>query len=263
MYRNPLNLTFTLLVCLFILLPVIFVIRLAFTGSEYLRLDGYTLKWLNQLFLSRAWMEAVWKSILIGLITAVFSVILSVILNESIRIQKEARQRIMIATLVTPSAFPLIIVSIALLRLYYKIGMTDTVSGLVFAHLVLAVPVSFLLIYNYSRGFFKLHPNVENAALLCGAGYLQTFFFVVFPGIRYAVIQAFFVSFLISFNEGVLVQLLSGRHTLTIGKKLYDGLRFEISPVVAAFSLVLIVTTIAGSIFVRKIRKTDDAKSKL
>jgi len=75
-------------------------------------------------------------------------------------------------------AIPQQMVAWPVFRLLYKMGLLDTLTGLILAHTAWALPwmVFFL------RGFIETLPiELEEAAVIDGAGRFRTFFSIVFP----------------------------------------------------------------------------------
>lgn len=66
----------TILVCLFLLLPIIFIAALSFGNSQWLIFPppGWTLRWYHDFFADPRWLEAAWTSFKIAIIVTVLSV---------------------------------------------------------------------------------------------------------------------------------------------------------------------------------------------
>jgi putative spermidine/putrescine transport system permease protein len=87
--------------------------------------------------------------------------------------------------------------------------------------------------------------RLEQIAMSLGADPVRAFLFVTFPIIRPGVIVAMLFAFLNSFDEVVMSTFLAGPTTTTLPKKIWDGIRFELSPVIAAVSSILILLSCA------------------
>jgi len=92
------------------------------------------------------------------------------------------------------------------------------------------------------RGFDE---SLELAAQNLGANRWQTFRLVTLPLIRPGVISAALLGFITSFDEIVIAIFISGARAPTLPKQMWDGIRTEIDPTVAAVSTLLIVVTAA------------------
>jgi putative spermidine/putrescine transport system permease protein len=142
-----------------------------------------------------------------------------------------------------PLVVPVIIMAIAIYGLYAQLKMVGTLHGLVLAHTVLALPFVVVIVSATLQG---LDETLELAAQNLGANRWQTFRLVTLPLIRPGVVSAALLAFITSFDEVVVAIFVSGTGAATLPKQMWDGIRTEIDPTVAAVSTLLIgVTTLA------------------
>jgi len=87
--------------------------------------------------------------------------------------------------------------------------------------------------------------SLELAALTLGAGRFKAFWNVTLPVLRPAIVSAAFFAFLMSFDDLILALFLSGTSAKTLPLRMWEGIRFEIDPTIAAVSVLLIVVTIS------------------
>lgn len=247
----------------FILAPLIAIIPIAFSNSQYLKIDGFTFIWIKRVLTDPLWNKAIRNSFLIAACSAFLSVILAVLTIQSLSRKTKKFKEITFIVAVFPLGMPVIIFALALLKWFYALNIFDNLLGLTLAHCVLSFPIALLMINNFTSRFFKTHPNIEGAANLMGLKGMQFFRLITLPNIFPSIIKSLFLSFAVSFNEGVIVQLLSGERTLTISKKLFDGLRFEINPEIAAVSLMLMLLCTIGFIIIHYWFKTYYGTNKL
>jgi ABC-type spermidine/putrescine transport system permease subunit II len=144
--------------------------------------------------------------------------------------------------IVAPMVVPVIITAIAVYGLYARLRLIGTIPGLVLAHTTLALPFVVVVVGASLRGFDE---NLELAAQNLGANRWRTFRLVTLPLIRPGVISAALLAFITSFDEIVIAIFISGARAPTLPKQMWDGIRTEIDPTVAAVSTLLIVVTTA------------------
>ena len=87
-------------------------------------------------------------------------------------------------------------------------------------------------------------PRLEQAALSLGATPGGTFFQVTLPLIRPGVLVGALFAFITSFDELVVALFLSGSGAVTLPRRMWDDLRFQIDPTIAAVSTLTIVLTV-------------------
>ena len=112
--------------------------------------------------------------------------------------------------------------------------------GLVLAHTILALP---FVVTNVSAVIQKLDWRIVNAARSLGASPTVAFRRVTLPAIAPGVAAGAVFAFLTSFDEVVVALFISGDGATTLPVQMWSGIRFEISPIVAAASSLLLVVS--------------------
>jgi putative spermidine/putrescine transport system permease protein len=110
----------------------------------------------------------------------------------------------------------------------------------VLAHTCLAVP---FVVTSVSASLAGIDPRLEQAALGLGATPGATFWQVTLPLIRPGVLVGALFAFITSFDELVVSLFLSGSGAITLPRRMWDDLRFQIEPTIAAVSTLTIVLT--------------------
>ena len=78
-----------------------------------------------------------------------------------------------------------------------------------------------------------------------GARPFQTFWCVTFPLIRPGVVAGGLFAFLMSFDELMVALFISGTDARTLPRLLWETMRFELTPVVAAASTLIVAFSLA------------------
>jgi putative spermidine/putrescine transport system permease protein len=86
--------------------------------------------------------------------------------------------------------------------------------------------------------------SVENAARNLGASRLTAIRRVTLPMAMPGLISSGLFAFLISFDELLIALFISSPTVATLPKKLWDGIRFEIEPTLAAVSTLLVMLSL-------------------
>ena len=114
-------------------------------------------------------------------------------------------------------------------------------AGLLVAHVMLAVPYVTIIL---SATLRNVERNQDQAAAILGAGPISTLTRAVLPQMVPGLAAAAFFSFLVSFDELLIALFLSTSQISTLPKEIWDGIRTEISPTIAAISTMLVFVTI-------------------
>ncbi len=83
--------------------------------------------------------------------------------------------------------------------------------------------------------------NQEMAARSLGASRLRAFLSVTLPQIRFAVVTGAILSFLTSFDEVIVAMFVSGGENSTLTRNMFNALRDQIDPTIAAISTIMIL----------------------
>ena len=133
-------------------------------------------------------------------------------------------------------------------------------AGLLIAHVMLAVPYVTIIL---SATLRNVERNQDQAAAILGAGPITTLTRAVLPQMVPGLAAGAFFSFLVSFDELLIALFLSTSQISTLPKEIWDGIRTEISPTIAAISTMLVLVTVIllGLAFVvqTKMRQRDAA----
>lgn len=233
--------SFGVLVCL--VLPLLIIFPLALSGETYLQFppQTYSMRWFENFFLRDDWVTPTITSLKVGLIATPGAILIGVPAAYAIVRGQFLGKGIVAAILISPMIVPGVILAIALYALYARFNLIGTVTGLALAHIILALPY---VVVTVSAGLKGTDETLEAAALTMGAGPVRAFWNVTLPVLRPAIISAALLAFLTSFDDVVLALFLSGTSAKTLPVRIWEGIRFEIDPTIAAVSVMLILITI-------------------
>ena len=136
---------------------------------------------------------------------------------------------------------PSIITAVSLYRSFSPLGLVGTKAGMILAHTLLALP---FVVINVSAVAQKIDWRIVDAARSLGASPREAFFKVTLPALLPGVAAGAVFAFLTSFDEVVVSIFLSGVGSTTLPVQMWSGIRFELSPAIAAASCALVVLSI-------------------
>lgn len=199
-----------IIVCLIVLYPVLWVIMMAITPNEIAgvssslipqqvtfdnfidvvsRVDDYG----NHLFLHQ-----LKNSVLVAAITTALGVLLACTAAYGFsRLNFVGRQLGLQAFLVT-QMFPGVVMTIPLYILLGKLGLLNSIVGLVLVYSVSALP---FCVWNLKGYFDTIPKELEEAAIVDGASRIRIFVTIVLPLARPAIAITALFSFMTAWNE--------------------------------------------------------------
>ena len=195
----------------------------------------------RKFFSHPAWQSAVLRSLLVAALTSIFSTTLGLVASIGLVWGRFKGKGFINAFILSPMVVPLIVLGLAYYISFAKLDMIGTKLGLVLAYTPLTLPFSVLPISATLRGFDR---SLEHAALNLGANRFQTFMKITFPIIRPGVLTGAIFAFMIAFDEVVIALFICGSTAVTLPKKMWDVIRYEIEPMLPAISTLLLLVAV-------------------
>lgn len=233
----------TALILLYLVFPVFVVIPVSFSSAKYLQFPppGFSLQWYDNYFSRRDWTDPTILSLWVGAATALFATILGTAASLALVRGRFWGRDALNSFLVSPLIIPTIIVAIGIYFFYARLQLIGKPFALILAHTAIALP---FVVINVSATLYGFDERLEYAAMNLGANRWQTFRSVTLPIIRPGVFAGALFAFITSFDELIIALFVSGTSAVTLPRKMWDGLRMEIDPTIAAVSTLLIVTSV-------------------
>ena len=231
-------------IMVFLVAPTLIVVPMSFSGSQYLEFPPQTwsVRWYGDYFGSPEWMAATRTSLLAAFLTMLVATPVGVMAAYGLHVSQFKAGRLIFVLLITPMMVPLILVAIGAFYVYVKLRILYSMTGLVLAHTLLALPLVLIIT---AAGLRSYDMNQELAARSLGASRFTAFFTVTLPQIRFAVITSALLAFLTSFDEVVVAMFISGSDNATLTRNMFNALRDQIDPTIASISTIMIgVTTL-------------------
>jgi putative spermidine/putrescine transport system permease protein len=227
------------LVMAYLVLPTIIVVPMSFSGSQYLEFPPreWSLRWYANYIHSASWMQATATSLKAALLSMLVATPLGTIAAYGLFVSRLRAASLVIAVLLTPIIVPVILVGIGLFYAYVRLKLVNTLTGLVLAHSMLAIPLVMMVVTSALKSFDM---NQEMVARSLGASRPLAFLLVTLPQIRFALVTSAVLSFLTSFDEVVIAMFVSGGDNSTLTRNMFNALRDQIDPTIAAISTVMI-----------------------
>jgi putative spermidine/putrescine transport system permease protein len=231
-------------VLLFLLLPILVIIPLSFSSSSFLAypIPGWSMQWYDNLFSSDDWARATRNSFIVAPMATLLATVLGTMAAVGLARVQFFGKGLLMSLLIAPMVVPIVVVGVSTYLFFAKIGLADTYTGLVLVHAALGAPFVLTTVLATLQGF---NHNLVRASLSLGAGPLQTFFRITLPTIAPGVISGALFAFATSFDEVVVTLFIAGPTQSTLPRQMFNGIRENISPTIAAVATLLIIFTTA------------------
>jgi spermidine/putrescine transport system permease protein len=221
--RRVLNVWFAVLL-VFLYVPLLLLLIFSFNDNNLpvFPLRGFTTQAYQDFASNPELRAAVVTSAKIAALSSVVAVILGLLAAIALARRRVVGKSLVSALLLSPLVVPYIALAIGLLVFFNEASVPLGVSSLVMGHVVLSIPYTILILVPRLE---RLDVRLEEAARDLGAGTAQTFRLITFPLILPALVSAYLVAFVLSFDEIVVASFIAG-DTTTFPLYLFSQLRF-------------------------------------
>lgn len=183
----------------------------------------------------------IWNSLLLALLTVSLTLILAIPGAYAItRLQFPGRQALSGGILLI-YMFPAIVIAIPLFVLFTRLGLRETLQGLVIVYLSGTLPVALYMLRSY---FMTIPPELEEAALIDGCNEFQTIYRITIPLAAPAIASVGLYTFMIAWNEFLyaFLFLVTQRElwTLPLGLARLDSQEVPVTALMAGSLIVSI-----------------------
>ena len=244
---------YVFLIFLFLYAPIVTLIVLSFNASRTrAKWGGFTTKWYTQLFSNSEIMQALYNTLLIALLSAVFATLIGTIAALSIQGMKKKSRAVLMSITNIPMLNAEIVTGISLMLLFLTFKARFGFITILLSHITFNIPYVILSVMPRLK---QLNPSVYEAALDLGASPWQAFFKVVFPDLLPGVMSGFLMAFTMSLDDFIITHFTKGPGVDTLSTKIYTEVKKGIKPEMYALSTLIFMTVLVLLILVNKAPK--------
>lgn len=183
-------------------------------------------------------MQALGTSVVVATTVALLACAIGLPAGRVIGLHRFRGRRLLQFLLLAPLIVPGLAVTLGLQVFFVRLGLSDTVLGVVLVQLVLTVPYAATILGAAFEGF---DTDLERQAGTLGAGPWRTTAVVTIPALGPALLATAVLTFLISWSEYVLTLLIGGGTVQTLPLLLFAAIGSSDPTAAAALGLLVVV----------------------
>jgi putative spermidine/putrescine transport system permease protein len=227
------------LIAFFLVLPSFIVIPISFSDSLLLKFppEKFSFRWYKVFFGTPAWTGSLWLSLKLGVGVMIVSTFLGVLASIGLVRGNFPGKGALQAFLLSPMIVPVVVTALAMYYFFGSMKMVGNPWSLLISHICVATPLVIVIV---SAALQDFNRTLEQAAQILGATPLQTFLKITFPMIRPGILSGALFAFIVSFDEVVIAAFIGGYRSATLPKRMFDNVRDQMEPTVAAVSTLLV-----------------------
>lgn len=226
---------FCVLACTFLVLPLVVIVAVSFTTTEYLAFppEGFTLRWYKQFLLDDSYIDSIILSAGLSLSATITALLLGIPVALVLARSKSSLNGLIAGLFLSPLVLPTIVIGATLLQFASQIGIARTWFALYIGHTILVIPY---IVRTSLASLSNFQVSLEQAALDLGANRFTTFYLITFPIIKSGVIAGALFGLIISWVNVELSIFNSTSALMPLPVKLFNYIQYSIDPMIAAVS---------------------------
>ncbi|MGI6688325.1 MAG: ABC transporter permease [Christensenellales bacterium] len=245
------------LILLFLYVPIVVLIIQSFNaGVSRARWEGFSLKWYSALFKSPDIVNALYITVTVALLAAIFATIIGTAAAIGIHAMQKRPQAVMMTLTNIPMTMPDIVTGISLMLLFIFTRMHRGYFTMLLAHITFNIPYVILSVMPKLKQMNKFS---YEAALDLGATPGYALRKVVLPFVMPGVITGALLSFTLSLDDFTISYFTTSPLVQNLSTLIYSEARKGIKPTMNALSALMFVALLVLLLAVnRRVSKTQD-----
>lgn len=243
---------FSFVIC-FLYIPLITLIIYSFNDSKMMSWSGFSLRWYEELFFSSGnlW-NSFANSALIAVTSATVSTIIGTLGAVGLYWYKFRFRKAIQLTAFVPMLIPEIIIGVSLLIFFAGLKFQLSLFTIFLAHTTFNIPFVLLVVMARLEEFDF---TIIEAAYDLGAKEIQALLKIILPITFPGIISGFLIAVTLSLEDFVITFFVSGPGSSTLPLHIYSMIRFGVSPVINALSVIVIAGTVVLAVLSRNVVK--------
>lgn len=181
------------------------------------------------------------SSVMLSCCVAALSVLIGGMTARGLVFAEFPGKRLIYFIALLPLIVPATVFAMGIHILFVRVGLDDTLTGILVAHLICSLPYSVSILLDATRA---QGVRLEEQARVLGAGAVKAFFHVTLPALAPAALSAGIMAYIISFSQYFLTLLLGGGKVRTYAVIMVPFLQGGDRAVAAAYSLLFLLVSL-------------------
>lgn len=254
----PWQALFTLLMFLFMYLPILVLGFYSFNRSQYsASWEGFTLDWYQKLFNDGRIILALQNSLVVGFSAVAISAVLGTLMAVGLAKYHFPGKSLYQGVAYLPIIIPDIAMAVATLVFLAVVQVHLSLWTIVAAHIVFCLAYVGVIV---STRLADLDSHLEEAALDLGATPRQAFIQVLLPQLMPGIVSGCLLAFVLSLDDFLIASFTAGSGANTLPMEIFSRIRTGVKPDINALSVLLMLVSGLVAFLAEYIRYQSTAK---
>lgn len=246
------------IILLFLYVPIVVLIVQSFNaGKSRAKWEGFSLRWYQELFQDASIMHALYVTVSVAVLAAIFATILGTLAAIGIHAMKKRPQALMMTLTNIPMTMPDIVTGISLMLLFIFTKVERGYVTMLLAHITFDVPYVILSVMPKLK---QMNKHSYEAALDLGATPTYALTHVIIPECRQGIITGAMLAFTLSLDDFTISYFTTSPLVQNLSTLIYSKARIGIEPTLNALSALMFVALLILLLIVNR-RTADNGKA--
>lgn len=241
------------LVLLFLYAPIAVLMVYSFNKSKSrANWQGFTLDWYRQLFSNESIMNALYTTLLCGLLAALIATVIGSMAAYGLGKNKKAKSALVLSVAYIPMLNAEIVTGVSLMLLFTLMGLDLGFFTMLLSHITFCIPYVLLAVLPKVR---QLDWSLYDAAQDLGCTPTQSFWRIMFPEMAPGIFTGFLLALTMSIDDFIISFFTTGNGVSNLSISIYTMAKRGIKPEINALStimftailLILIITNVGAA----------------
>jgi spermidine/putrescine transport system permease protein len=252
-YKNMIIAFSGIAVLLFLYFPLLVIILFSFNAETVnsFPIQKFSLHWYKVMWQDSELLGSVWNSVYIAVISTTVALLIGIPAAYAMHKNQFPGKQIIEKIVLLPITLPGIVTGVAMLSFFPFVGVRISLQAVMIGHITFLCAI---VVTQMLARFKRLDPFLEQAAYDLGATPARSFFSVILPNIKTAIIGCVLLCLVLSMDEiPITFFLIAGNNTLPL--EIYGMMRRGITPEVNAISTVIFIFSTVAILLSLKLNK--------
>ena len=187
-------------------------------------------------------LKVFFSSVLISTAVAALSAVIGVMTCRALVFYDFFGKRLMGFLTILPFMVPATVFAMGIQLTFIKMGLNNTISGVILAHLICSLPYGVRLIMDGTKALGK---ELEDQARVLGASPWQAFYKVSLPVLAPVILSAASMAYVVSFSQYFLTLMIGGGQVRTFSIVMVPYLQSGDRSMASVYSVLFLAVTLS------------------
>lgn len=176
--------------------------------------ESYSLRTIKELLFGSAKLpQILFSSISLAMVVAVISTATGIMTARATELYRFPGKKLVHLASFLPLLVPGTVFAMGIQITLIKLGLSDTIPGVIIVHLIAAVPYCITIMTDVTRAVGN---KLEEQAMVLGAGPFKAFFLVTLPSLLPGILSSMSMGFIMSYSQYFTTLMVGGGRVKTI-----------------------------------------------